>query len=84
MLDTYPSLRANWSYPTAVRFGPGRIAELPEALAAAGISRPLFVTDPGLVDLPIVREDARHPQVGERAGRGLLQGRRQSDPEESR
>jgi alcohol dehydrogenase len=54
VIDQYPSLRANWSYPTAVRFGPGRIAELPAALAAAGISRPLLVTDPGLVDLPIV------------------------------
>ena len=54
MIDAYPSLRANWSYPTAVRFGPGRIAELAEALKAAGIARPLFVTDPGLVDLPIV------------------------------
>ena len=54
MLDQYPSLRANWSYPTAVRFGPGRIVELPDALKVAGISKPLFVTDPGLVDLPIV------------------------------
>jgi alcohol dehydrogenase len=54
MLDRYPSLRANWSYPTAVRFGRGRIAELAEALAAAGIARPLLVTDPGLVNLPIV------------------------------
>src|SRR4051812_43579376 len=54
MLDSYPSLRANWSYPTLVRFGPGRIAELAEALKIAGIARPLFVTDPGLVQLPIV------------------------------
>ena len=54
MLDNYSSLTVNWSYPTAIRFGPGRIAELGDALAAAGISRPLFVTDPGLVDLPIV------------------------------
>ncbi|MEX0853869.1 MAG: iron-containing alcohol dehydrogenase [Bauldia sp.] len=53
MLDTYPSLRANWSYPTAVRFGPGRIKELPQAVGIAGLSRPLFVTDPGLVSLPI-------------------------------
>ena len=44
---------ANWSYPTTVRFGAGRIAELPEACAAAGISRPLFVTDAGLKELPI-------------------------------
>jgi len=54
MLDNYPSLKANWSYPTSVRFGPGRIGELPDALKGAGISRPLLVTDPGLVGLPIV------------------------------
>ena len=24
--------KANWNYPTAIKFGPGRIAELPEAL----------------------------------------------------
>jgi alcohol dehydrogenase class IV len=48
---TLPAM--NWSYPTAVRFGPGRIAELAEACAAAGISRPLFVTDPGVAPLPI-------------------------------
>src|SRR5260221_2086334 len=56
MLDHYPSLKANWSYPTAVRFGPGRIVELPEALKAAGIAKPLFVTDPGLVNLLIVKK----------------------------
>jgi alcohol dehydrogenase len=46
-------LRANWSYPTAVRFGAGRIAELGEACGAAGITRPLLVTDRGLAALPI-------------------------------
>ncbi|VAW10608.1 Alcohol dehydrogenase, partial [hydrothermal vent metagenome] len=44
---------ANWSYPTAIRFGAGRIAELAEACAATGLKRPLLVTDPGLADLPI-------------------------------
>jgi alcohol dehydrogenase len=44
------SLRGDWSYPTRVRFGPGRIAELPEALQALGIGRPLLVTDPGLAE----------------------------------
>jgi alcohol dehydrogenase class IV len=41
-------LRADWSYPTRVRFGPGRIAELSEACRALGIARPLLVTDPAL------------------------------------
>ncbi len=65
MLDRYPSLKVNWSYPTLVRFGPGRIVELAEALRLAGISRPLFVTDPGLVALPIV---AKALDVLQRAG----------------
>lgn len=46
---------ANWSYPTAIRFGAGRISELAEACAASGITRPLFVTDKGLANLPITR-----------------------------
>ena len=45
---------ANWSYPTAVRFGPGRIAELADALKVAGIARPLLVTDPGIAKLPML------------------------------
>jgi alcohol dehydrogenase class IV len=44
---------ANWSYPTAIRFGPGRIKELADACRAAGISRPLLVTDTGLAKFPI-------------------------------
>ncbi|MBL8584149.1 MAG: iron-containing alcohol dehydrogenase [Rhizobiaceae bacterium] len=45
---------SKWNYPTTVRFGVGRISELPDALAAAGIKKPLFVTDPGLARLPLV------------------------------
>ncbi|MGR3782087.1 MAG: iron-containing alcohol dehydrogenase [Albimonas sp.] len=48
--------RANWSYPTAIRFGAGRITELAEACAAAGISKPLLVTDRGLAPLPITTQ----------------------------
>lgn len=48
------TLVSKWNYPTTVRFGAGRIRELPEALAATGIARPLFVTDPGLARLPVV------------------------------
>ncbi|MEL7173301.1 MAG: iron-containing alcohol dehydrogenase, partial [Pseudomonadota bacterium] len=47
------TITANFSYPTAVRFGAGRIAELGEACAAAGISKPLLVTDRGLADMAI-------------------------------
>lgn len=47
------SPRANWSYPTAIRFGAGRISELAEACAAAGMKKPLLVTDRGLASLPI-------------------------------
>ncbi|MBO9465289.1 iron-containing alcohol dehydrogenase [Tropicibacter sp. R15_0] len=47
------SLVGNWSYPTAIKFGAGRIKELPEACAQAGITKPLLVTDKGLADLPI-------------------------------
>ncbi len=44
---------ANWSYPTAIRLGAGRIKELADACRAAGITRPLLVTDAGLAKLPI-------------------------------
>ena len=46
---------ANWNYPTAIRFGAGRIAELRDACRTLGIERPLFVTDPGLADMPMVK-----------------------------
>jgi alcohol dehydrogenase len=42
------SPRSNWNYPTAIRFGAGRIAELAEACRTAGMQRPLLVTDPFL------------------------------------
>lgn len=42
----------NWNYPTSIRFGPGRIAELPEACGELAIFRPLLVTDPGVTALP--------------------------------
>jgi len=47
------TLRANWSYPTAIKFGAGRIAELAEQCKAVGIQRPLLVTDKALASLPI-------------------------------
>jgi alcohol dehydrogenase class IV len=46
-------LTANWSYPTTIRFGAGRISEIADACNAAGMRKPLLVTDRGLADLPI-------------------------------
>ncbi|MBW6506591.1 MAG: iron-containing alcohol dehydrogenase [Rhodobacteraceae bacterium] len=45
----------NWSYPTAIKFGVGRIAELAEHCQTAGIKRPLLVTDKALASLPITK-----------------------------
>lgn len=52
--DAGLNLTGNWSYPTAVRFGAGRIAELADACRMAGMSRPLLVTDRGVAQLPIM------------------------------
>ncbi len=60
-------LKANWSYPTAIRFGAGRIAEIGEACAQAGITRPLLVTDRGLAKLPVTQ---RTLDLVEQAGLG--------------
>ena len=57
----------NWSYPTAIKFGVGRIAELAEHCRAAGIAKPLFVTDRALASLPITAEALA---VLEKAGLG--------------
>ncbi|MBQ4809686.1 iron-containing alcohol dehydrogenase, partial [Phaeobacter sp. HS012] len=49
------TLVGNWSYPTAIKFGAGRIRELAEACATAGMKKPLLVTDKGLADLPVTQ-----------------------------
>lgn len=49
------SITANWSYPTAVKFGAGRIRELADHCKAAGMKRPLLVTDRGLAPMPITQ-----------------------------
>ena len=48
--------RGNWPTPTSIRFGVGRIAELPDACRSLGMQRPLLVADEGLASLSIVRD----------------------------
>jgi len=48
------TLTGNWNYPTSIKFGAGRITELPDACRSLGMRRPLLVTDPGLAALPMV------------------------------
>ena len=50
------TLTGNWNYPTAMRFGAGRITELAECCKALGMENPLLVTDPGLAALPMIGE----------------------------
>lgn len=47
---------ANWSYPTEIRFGAGRLREVADVCRAAGITRPLLVTDRGLARLPVTEQ----------------------------
>lgn len=46
-------ITANWSYPTAVKLGAGRIRELADHCKALGMKRPLLVTDRGLATMAI-------------------------------
>lgn len=46
-------LRGNWNYPTAIRFGAGRIKELAGLCAELNIKKPLLVTDRGLAQMPM-------------------------------
>jgi alcohol dehydrogenase class IV len=52
-------LRGNWNYPTSIKFGAGRIAELPDHCRSLGMKRPLLVTDAGLAALPMVANALR-------------------------
>lgn len=51
-----PAVSSNWSFPTSVRFGNGRIGELADIVRELGAKRPLVVTDDGLKTLfPVQR-----------------------------
>ena len=50
------TLNANWSYPTAIRFGAGRISEIADACFVSGIKNPLLITDRGLAGMEITQK----------------------------
>lgn len=56
MTDSISSFKANWSYPTQILFGPGRIKNLAAACRSLGMKKPLLITDPGLAALPMVTD----------------------------
>jgi len=64
-------LTANWSYPTAMRFGAGRISEIADACKASGISKPLLVTDKGLASMDITTKTLDLMEAGG-LGRGMF------------
>jgi alcohol dehydrogenase len=53
MKDRSMDLRGNWNYPTSVKFGAGRIGEIGDHVKAAGMTNPLFVTDPVVAKMPM-------------------------------
>lgn len=59
MSDVKPTLLGNWHFPTEVRFGSGRIAELADACKELEIKQPMLVTDPGLAQNPLVTDTIR-------------------------
>ena len=48
-------LRGDWLFPTQVRFGCGRIAELAELCTRLRLKRPLIVTDRGLIKTEVAQ-----------------------------
>ena len=46
----------NWNYPTTVWFGPDRSKQAQQACDTLCIKNPLIVTDPGLLQTPIIEE----------------------------
>jgi alcohol dehydrogenase class IV len=47
---------ANFNFPTSIRFGAGRVKELPALSREAGIVAPLLVTDPALAEMAMTKE----------------------------
>ena len=48
-------MKFNWNYPTTVWVGENRINELSEACKNLNLTKPLFVTDKDLINLPFIK-----------------------------
>ncbi|MFP5385746.1 MAG: iron-containing alcohol dehydrogenase [Bacteriovoracia bacterium] len=55
-METQFSQRYSYHFPTSIRFGKGVIDELGPYLIEQGLKRPLIVSDPGLVALPVFKK----------------------------
>jgi alcohol dehydrogenase class IV len=53
-------LHASWNFPTAITVGEGCLAMLGERCKALNMTKVLLITDPGLADLPMVKEAIRY------------------------
>ena len=49
-------LQASWNFPTAITVGEGCLAQLGERCKALNMTKVLLITDPGLADLPMVKQ----------------------------
>jgi 4-hydroxybutyrate dehydrogenase len=49
------NLTANWSYPTNMRFGAGRISEIADACRVSGMTKVMLITDRGLAEMEITK-----------------------------
>lgn len=47
---------ANWNYPTHIKVGAGRVEELADICRSMGMEFPLFITDPGIAELPMMEK----------------------------
>ena len=67
----------NWNYPTNVWFGPDRSQQIQQACDSLDIKNPLIVTDPGLLQAPIIDEiNSNLYIISEGINIGRLKGKR--------
>jgi alcohol dehydrogenase class IV len=54
----------DWTFPVPIAYGPGRLKEIAAMCSAAGISKPLIVTDRGSRELPFIVDAGQYLQAG--------------------